>query len=1049
MPDAPKNPVNLPLSGKLVTSRDGTMLAEGDFQLLRNMRYGEISPKSIGGMSKINTSAINATYLKPRAGFHFRKSQPSESHALVQSWNTGLTASRVYENTTAIPSQGDFTATALWTDTTSANVGKFSDAPDGCMVYANGVDCVVWGGNEYRCGGFLVGDLIETVKYDYTDKINNTLSDSNNVAILQTVSTTIDANTMLLLHLENNVTDSSPTTVHTVTNSNMTFSTSTKKFGTYSGQFNGTTSYCSIPDNADFDLSAGTWTVDLWVQPDTSGGATQTIYHQRTDATHYMNIALVANAGDTAFNVSLIVYDTASEIVSLATTTDPVTGSSLQHIELVENGDSFYIFVDGALIVQTSDASRAANYTGTVYIGADYSTGALANFYKGYIDEYRLSNTARHSGNFTPPTNAYGSGNTAYVYVASTRPIKGAKFYISTANASTASADALYWASTWHSVSNLVDGTSAGGITLSATGSITFDSTVSTAKTKIVNGVYAYWYLFTFTGIDSTTAVYYVTLDAPVQQIVDIWDGNPRPIMSYFRYVSSAYTDETTQVLSENYVSGDSLTYSDISSFATASSLICGFAEKIAGIDFTFVTGKTNSNAAIATIYYWNGSSWVSVGTINDGTRTGNNSFAKSGTITWDAISEASEFKNSVSNSELWYYYKISFSAALSANIYLDYITGIPAQKTIKAHSYPVTWQNRIWLLDEYSGKRNGALCSAMDTVCVFNGSDSTTLYFGNDEKITSGATLFTRFGGSVYDNLIVLKESEAWIVDGSGPSTYQRLQISDKYGCVAPRTLIKCDMGYTVAQGLTKHILIWQADNAICMFDGNTISPISGDISNYFDPKKSECIPAAMKIKSEGFYDEFNYEYHFLFASGTGQTTLNKEFVYDLLKKKWFEVPRSSGKQLQMGFSVRDTNGQTYTFGGLDTGYIERLENGTTFDGDDIVSRFRLADIAFGGWNIETLVRGVTHIAVAKATTTNTVSMTHYGDVITTSGDSAITFDVNSSTHRVKIDSETVGWGNNIFHSFDCSMTTSNENIGYEPIGISVFFEAVRRKFV
>src|SRR4030042_6826073 len=92
---------NIPLSGKLVTSIDGSSLAEGDFQILKNMRYGDITPKSISGMTKINTSVINADYLKPRAGFHFRKSQPSESHVLVQEFKADAT-SKVYENTTPI-----------------------------------------------------------------------------------------------------------------------------------------------------------------------------------------------------------------------------------------------------------------------------------------------------------------------------------------------------------------------------------------------------------------------------------------------------------------------------------------------------------------------------------------------------------------------------------------------------------------------------------------------------------------------------------------------------------------------------------------------------------------------------------------------------------------------------------------------------------------------------------------------------------------------------------------------------------------------------------
>ena len=70
-------PKVIPLNGKLVTSQDPMMLDEGDFRELTNMRYGETTPVSVLGMTKYNSAAvIDATYLKARAGFHYRKDTP-------------------------------------------------------------------------------------------------------------------------------------------------------------------------------------------------------------------------------------------------------------------------------------------------------------------------------------------------------------------------------------------------------------------------------------------------------------------------------------------------------------------------------------------------------------------------------------------------------------------------------------------------------------------------------------------------------------------------------------------------------------------------------------------------------------------------------------------------------------------------------------------------------------------------------------------------------------------------------------------------------------
>ncbi|MFZ2956969.1 MAG: hypothetical protein WA705_08780, partial [Candidatus Ozemobacteraceae bacterium] len=254
---------DVPFSGRLVTAID-PMLINENFQQLTNLRYEETSIKSIGGMTKINTTAL--TNKKIRSGIHFVKSQPAESHVVVQAFNDAETSSVVYQNTTAIPSAGDFSATTLHTDATGADIGNFSYAPDGKLIYCNGEETLVWGGDEFRCSSFVNYDPSGTFKYDFTEQVTNTLTDDANVATLSNVDPGIDSTTMLMLHLNNNVTDSSPTTAHTVTNANVTFTT-TSKFGSHAATFNGTTAKLTVPDDADFNLSDGIFTIDAQLKP--------------------------------------------------------------------------------------------------------------------------------------------------------------------------------------------------------------------------------------------------------------------------------------------------------------------------------------------------------------------------------------------------------------------------------------------------------------------------------------------------------------------------------------------------------------------------------------------------------------------------------------------------------------------------------------------------------------------------------------------------------------------------------------------------------------
>ena len=172
------------LNGKLITSQDPVTIGQ-NFRVMKNLRYGEKNPKGVKGMTKVNTTALT-TYTKIRNGFHFKKDQPSENHTVIQAFNSGETGYALMQNKTAVPSQGDFEATALHTDTTNTNIGRFSDAPQGQLAFCDGEKSQIWGGDEMRIAGFINYDPnVSTSLYDYTQYVNNTLQDSKNIATLK------------------------------------------------------------------------------------------------------------------------------------------------------------------------------------------------------------------------------------------------------------------------------------------------------------------------------------------------------------------------------------------------------------------------------------------------------------------------------------------------------------------------------------------------------------------------------------------------------------------------------------------------------------------------------------------------------------------------------------------------------------------------------------------------------------------------------------------------------------------------------------------------
>ena len=140
------------------------------------------------GYSKINTTALT-TYLKGRSGIQLRTPYIKEntiiaqkpSYVLAQVENTGGTASVILANETAIPAQGNFSGTTVYTP--AALNGKFANFSRG-IGYANGSEACIWDGAEMRCASLIrctsVTGLVPAAPQDFTLAVNNELYDANN-----------------------------------------------------------------------------------------------------------------------------------------------------------------------------------------------------------------------------------------------------------------------------------------------------------------------------------------------------------------------------------------------------------------------------------------------------------------------------------------------------------------------------------------------------------------------------------------------------------------------------------------------------------------------------------------------------------------------------------------------------------------------------------------------------------------------------------------------------------------------------------------------------
>ena len=686
-----------------------------------------------------------------------------------------------------------------------------------------------------------------------------------------------------------------------------------------------------------------------------------------------------------------------------------------------------------------------------IYDGTDFSKSMT--WQKDYTD--KILNTLTDSDNIA--TLKRNSNGDVTALLVTRLPIQGIKCYVETANTRAGTATVQYWdGSTLTAVSGLNDETSSGGITLAQTGSLKFNSTANTARVRIYDNIYGYFYRLLFEDATDTTTICQITIDEPFQKLTDFWDGEEKPILSFLHEDSNGFKDFSTNVLKnefsyDNSTKFDQATYANLVNtlFTTSEFLYLGFDERMMGFRIKFINAKTNTAATVMTVSYWDGENWQAVSSLQDGTSLSGKSFTQDGFVTWLPKLENVEFKNRLNGQEEAFRYRISFSAnlAMADGLYPYYISGIPVQKQISNYKFSLQSQDSLWLFNDIASAGNKVIKSAKDTINVFNGKQVLEMFIGNDSGLVAAISIYTRTTSGASEEILVFKNDSAFIISGNGePEEFEIIQITDRIGCNAPLTLQTSSIGLEFAPLQSKQIVIWQGNGGIYAWDNNSIFLISASIGNYFDQIKPEAINLDRQHLSRGFfrvYDD-NHYYHWLFSSkATSTNHLDTELIFDLKRQGWFKVERGS-KLIQNGTQVIATStGSLYGYAMVDDGHMYRLDNGTTWGGESITSTFETADIPLSG-NLmtETMLRFLRLFTIAKSTTTNNVSVTHYVDGKTTGEQ----FNMSPARAGYRLAIPIAGRNQyGTLHRFRASMTTNNEDRGFEPLAIGGFMREWR----
>ncbi|MHA2064705.1 MAG: hypothetical protein ACXABY_10055 [Candidatus Thorarchaeota archaeon] len=552
---------------------------------------------------------------------------------------------------------------------------------------------------------------------------------------------------------------------------------------------------------------------------------------------------------------------------------------------------------------------------------------------------------------------------TARTYIiGSTRPLKGFNVQIKTANATAASTlDVKEWTGgAWASCTTIVDGTASGGITHAQSGDVTFDTTVGSADPTFIDNVYLYHYQVILS--DGTCEIQQITVDMPFQNSVDIWDGVFRTCISYQALVNTVpYADYTLEVNEESNIDFPITAKMDAFRTDAGDILLVASEERSTAIKVEILGGRGNVNASVLTIKYWDGDSYETVGTIQDGTLNGGATFGQSGVISWNPPAQNLERAQTLFG-VTGYFYQITASAAWDAEVEVDFVSMIPRTKEIKPHVFPTKFATRAFF-GAPAGEDNALDYTASSTIDVHNGLDSSAsgqrIYVGDGgDALTAARSVYNRFGSSIYETLLVFKNNETHLLTGTGPADFRLFRVSENYGCPAPRTLVGAEVGYQMGGGAFRNVVMWLSYRGPVIFDGAVILPIPG-VDLYFDTRKDTVINTGKIANSVAWFDPFWKEFHLMIPSGSSQTTLNTHLVYDLTRKKWWKVNYDGGAAdiPQFGMVVRDTDGSAYPYVFRNDGHMLRFGFGTDWGGNALTHLVKTADVLPGGfWNLTQL---------------------------------------------------------------------------------------------
>lgn len=426
-----------------------------------------------------------------------------------------------------------------------------------------------------------------------------------------------------------------------------------------------------------------------------------------------------------------------------------------------------------------------------------------------------------------------------------------------------------YQSGGYTAVTGLSDGTTVAGRSVAQSGDVTWNLTGNEQQT-IIDGQGGFVAYLTWNNVlDASCDITGISIETEWNEVFDVWDGTPTdPTGAYVTADDVTFEDYLAKVL--NTAVSD---YLDAGGLAAAGFVYVGFNRQVNSIEFLPDVDNAQTNSVTVTdIRYWNrNGSWTAVSGLVDTTEAGGKSWTQKGSMSWDQVDQDVE-KTTIVSGDInpWYWYRIDWSGAFSAEARVYNITGIPSPQRVD-FSYGVTaWKRRAWQIAPLR-RANMMRFSADGLPNTYNGGDSGYVAFG--ERPVRAAIAF-------FNELIVWADREMWMIQGDTPASFGRMRLSARVGIDAPHSALAIESGVIDSRNIRRITLAWFFQG-IWFFDGIRWWIISSpDIDSFFDPEHPDFINPDFADRTYGDYHVETECAYWVVYSGANQTTPNKVIV-------------------------------------------------------------------------------------------------------------------------------------------------------------------------